>query len=50
MGCIRYGGKYLEGAADAEDAVVGLLGRQTLEGELDYVVLLGEDVIGPVAN
>ena len=38
---------YLEGAADAEDAVVGVLGRETLEGELDYVVLLGEDIIGP---
>lgn len=39
--------RYLEGAADAEDTVVGLLGRQALEGELDYVVLLGENVIGP---
>lgn len=41
---------YLESAADAEDAVVGLLGRQALEGVLDGDVLLGQDVIGPVGH
>jgi hypothetical protein len=39
---------YLHGASYAEDAVVGLLGLEALEGGLDNVVLLGEQVIGPV--
>lgn len=42
------GSKYLEGSAETEDTVVGLLGTKTLEGGLDGVVLLGEQVIGPV--
>jgi hypothetical protein len=40
--------KYLEGPTQTEDTVVGLLGSETLEGGLDSVVLLGEQVIGPV--
>lgn len=39
---------YLESAAQTEDTVVGLLGSETLEGGVDNVVLLGEQVIGPV--
>jgi len=39
---------YLHGTAQAEDAVVGLLWREALEGGLDDVVLFGENVIGPV--
>lgn len=35
----------LEGAAQAVDAVVRLLGRQSSEGELDGVVFLGDQVI-----
>lgn len=38
---------YLEGPAQTEDAVVGLLGRKTLDGLLDDVVFLGDQVIGP---
>ena len=40
----------LLGAADAEDAVVVLVGRQALEGELDCVALLGDEVVGPVKD
>lgn len=40
---------YLEGPADTEDAVVGLLGGETLDGSLDGVVLLGDQVIGSVS-
>ena len=40
--------KYLHSAAQAEDAVVCVLGLKALEGGLDNVVLLGEQVIGPV--
>lgn len=39
---------YLEGAAQTEDTVVGLLGAEALEGGVDDVVLLGEQVISPV--
>jgi hypothetical protein len=39
---------YLESAAQAEDAVVGLLGVEALEGGVHNVVLLGEQVVGPV--
>lgn len=41
---------YLHGASQAEDAVVGLLGLEALEGGLDNVVLFGEQVIGPVRH
>ena len=37
----------LECSADAEDTVVGLLGRETLEGLLNDVVLLGDQVVSP---
>jgi hypothetical protein len=40
---------YLEGPADTEDAVVGLLGGETLDGSLNGVVLLGDQVIGSVS-
>ena len=43
---LRHRQSYLESTAQAEDTVVGFLGRQTLEGELDGVVLLGDQVIG----
>jgi hypothetical protein len=33
------------GAADAVDTVVGLLGAETLEGELDSLTLLLEEII-----
>ena len=46
LGFVRYGTD-LECSADAEDTVVGLLGRETLEGLLDDVVLLGDQVISP---
>jgi hypothetical protein len=39
---------YLHSAAQAEDTVVGFLGLEALEGGLHNVVLLGEQVIGPV--
>lgn len=39
---------YLESSAQTEDTVIGLLGSETLEGVLDGVVLLGEQIIGPV--
>lgn len=39
---------YLESAAQAEDTVVGLLGVEALESGVDDIVLLGEQVIGPV--
>lgn len=35
----------LEGSAETEDTIVGLLGRETLDGSLDDVVLLGDQVI-----
>jgi hypothetical protein len=35
----------LESSADAEDAVVGFLGRKTLNGSLNNVGLLGNQVI-----
>lgn len=35
----------LGGTAETEDTVVGLLGRQALEGALDIFVLLGDEVI-----
>lgn len=38
---------YLHGAAQAEDAVVGLLGSEALESLLDDIVLFGDQVIGP---
>ena len=39
---------YLESAAQAEDTIVGLLGVEALEGGVHNVVLLGEQVVGPV--
>lgn len=36
----------LHGAAEAEDSVVALLGREALEGEGDGLVLLGDEVVG----
>lgn len=39
---------YLERPAHAEDAVVGLLGCQTLHGALHDLALFGDKVIGPV--
>jgi len=39
---------YLEGAAQTEDTVVGLLGLEALQGGVNNVVLLREQVIGPV--
>jgi hypothetical protein len=36
----------LESAAHAEDTVVGLLGRETLEGEEDGLGLLRNKVVG----
>lgn len=41
------GSSYLHGAAQTEDAVVCLLGSEALEGLLDDIVLLGDQVIGP---
>jgi hypothetical protein len=43
------GGKssYLEGAAQAEHAVVSLLRRETFDGLLDDIALLGNQIIGP---
>ena len=38
---------YLECPAHAEDAVVGLLGRQTLHGALHDLALLGNQIVGP---
>lgn len=35
----------LSGAADAEDAVVGFLGRQALEGGQDGLVLFADQVV-----
>jgi hypothetical protein len=37
----------LESTADTEDTVVGLLGRKTLDGLLDVLALLGDQVIEP---
>ena len=42
------GGAGLEGAAQAVDAVVGLLGREALQGLDDLLVLLDDQVVGPV--
>jgi hypothetical protein len=39
---------YLERPAHAEDAVVGLLGCQTLHGALHDLALLGDQIVGPV--
>ena len=47
---VGYGGRdraNLEGAADAEDTVVSLLGGKTLDGLLDVLALLGDQVIEP---
>jgi hypothetical protein len=38
----------LECTADTEDAVVGLLSRKTLDGLLDVLALLGDQVIEPI--
>lgn len=40
----------LGGAADAVDAVVGLLGGQALEGGEDGLVLLGDEIVGAVVG
>lgn len=37
----------LDGTAHPVDAVVGLLGRETLQGQEDGLALLGNQVIGP---
>lgn len=37
----------LECAADAEDTVVGLLGGKALDGLLDGLALLGDEVVEP---
>jgi hypothetical protein len=42
------GSRYLHGAAQSVDAIVGVLGLQALEGGLHDVVLLGEQVVGSV--
>lgn len=39
---------YLESPAHAEDAVVGVLGCQTLHGALHDLALLGDQIVGPV--
>lgn len=39
------GSTNLEGPADTEDTVVGLLGRQTLERLLDGLGLFGDQVV-----
>lgn len=44
---IRRGRANLECAANAEDAVVGLLGRQALDGLLNSLALLGNQVVEP---
>jgi hypothetical protein len=41
---------YLHSTAQTEDAVVCVLGLEALEGSLHNVVLLGEQVIGPVCQ
>ena len=46
--CPILGCMYLERAAQAEDTVVGLLGLEALKSGVDNVVLLGEQVVGPV--
>lgn len=43
-------GAYLESAAEAENAVIGLLGRETLDGLENDVGLLGDEVIGSVTH
>jgi len=43
----RGSGTNLECAANAEDTVVGLLGRQTLDGLLDNLALLGDEIVEP---
>ena len=40
----------LEGTADAEDTVIGLLGRKTLDGLLDVLALLGNEVVEPIGR
>lgn len=42
--------QYLESSAQTEDTVVGFLWSETLQGGLNYVVLLGEQVIGPASQ
>lgn len=42
-----FGRANLECSADTEDAVVGLLGRKTLQSSLNNVALLGDQVVGP---
>lgn len=39
---------YLHSTAQTEHAVIGFLGPKSLQGGLDNVVLLGEQIIGPV--
>jgi hypothetical protein len=48
MQCVADAGvqAYLECAAQTEDTVVGVLGTEALEGVLDDVVLLGQEVVG----
>lgn len=40
-------GTNLEGSADTEDTVVGLLSGETLDSGLDDVVLFGDQVVEP---
>lgn len=48
VGLYRKGGRSnLESTADAEDTVVGLLGGKTLDGLLDVLALLRNQVIEP---
>lgn len=42
-------GSNLESSADTENAVVGFLGRKTLDGDLNGLGLLGNQVIGPLS-
>lgn len=44
---LKFSNMYLQSATQAEDTVVGGLGLQALQGGLDDVVLLGEQIISP---
>jgi hypothetical protein len=41
----RYVSTHLEGPSDPEHAVVGFLGREPLQRELDGVVFFGDEVV-----
>jgi hypothetical protein len=42
--------RYLEGSPEPEDTIVGFLRWQSLESQLDSIVLFWDEVVGPARH